>query len=148
MIVKKTKIISLALIILLSTSGIPFSYHLCESLGAFFQSDCETVCYDCNLIKDFIPSCCSLEENSVFEYTIKSQDKSCCKDEFIFQKVSDLFINKKFESLNNNFNKHNFIIPLIISEIKSSYSLKNFANNPLKIPLSKDLNIFYSILLI
>jgi hypothetical protein len=88
---KKILILSLTIVFLVSTTGLPITYHLCKMMEAKSLSKCEMCKID---MEKQEYSCCSNDEenNSVL---IKSQKSSCCQNEFVYNKVEDEFVNTK-----------------------------------------------------
>ena len=80
-------ILTLNLLFLVSTTGLPVTYHLCQMMG-------QKSLYECNVCKAEMeiigPSCCG-EEMMEYPVTISSDNPICCQDEFVYNKVEDDF---------------------------------------------------------
>ena len=96
MMKKRISISILTLLFLVSTTGLPVSYHLCKMMEQRSLNECE-VCKA--KIEKIEPSCCS-EEISQHSVLIKSQNPVCCQDEFVYNKIEDEFLNTKTEAKN------------------------------------------------
>jgi hypothetical protein len=91
MIKKRIFILTLNIIFLISTTGLPITYHLCQMMQKKTLSACEM----CNgEMEKMETSCCAEEvvDNSVI---IKSEKSVCCQEEFVYNKVEDEFVNIK-----------------------------------------------------
>ena len=90
MMTKRIFIISLAILFLVSTTGLPVYYHYCEMMQKKSLNECEV----CAEEKEEVSSCCS---NEVSENTLRfSSDRPvCCQEEFLYNKVEDEFVNNK-----------------------------------------------------
>ena len=88
---KKIFILILALFFLVSTTGLPVSYHLCKMMETKSLSECEICKAEMEKIN---PSCCAVETME-FSVTISSDISACCQEEFVYNKVEDEFVNNK-----------------------------------------------------
>jgi hypothetical protein len=88
---KKIIILLLAFILLVSTTGLPVSYHLCKMMETKSLSECG-VC--ANYEDEILYSCClkGTLENKV---SIASENMICCQEEFVYNKIDDEFVNNK-----------------------------------------------------
>ena len=88
---KKIFILTLTLFFLVSTTGLPVTYHLCKMMETISLSECD-VCV--NEMEEIVSSCCSRGtfENKVI---ITSENSVCCQEEFVYNKVDDEFVNIK-----------------------------------------------------
>lgn len=86
MIKKKIYILTLTLVFLVSTTGMPFFYHYCEFIGKKSLNECN----DCIVEEEIETSCCN-EEILISNRVFSSQNSSCCIDQFDFIKVDDVF---------------------------------------------------------
>ena len=103
MMTKRISIFTLALLFLVSTTGLPVFYHYCEMMGKKTMSGCE-MC-ETEVIEVVESSCCSeIEPNN----QVKLMDASCCIDEFDYKKIEDDF----FQTITTNL----FPISTVISE--------------------------------
>ena len=85
---KRISILTLTLLFLVSTTGLPVSYHLCKMMKQKLLSDCE-ICKD--EMEKIRPSCCD-KETMEYSVTISSENSVCCQEEFVYNKVEDEFI--------------------------------------------------------
>lgn len=142
--VKKFFVILLSSLILISTSGIPLVFHLCEKSGITLADKCE-VCEE-EVIKI---SCCESENPFPFNQVINDYDSICCQSKIIEKKVDDRFVLNKseWELFTKNFQR--IILPeIILNKIFSSVELSFYPHSPPKKLKQSDLNILYSNLLI
>ncbi len=96
MMKKRILTISLTLLFIVSTTGLPIYSHYCEMMKNKSLFECE-VCK--SKIEKVETSCCS-EETSQHSALIKSQNPVCCQDEIVYHKVEDEFVNNKSETKN------------------------------------------------
>ena len=91
---KKRILISiLSLLFLVSTTGLPVTYHLCEMMQEKTLAECEVCMIEMQKVETF---CCD-EEKVEEPITISSVNPICCQDEFVYNKVEDEFISGKSE---------------------------------------------------
>jgi hypothetical protein len=93
MIKKRILILTLTLLFLVSTTGLPVTYHLCEMMKEKTLSKCEVCLTE---MKKVETSCCNEEKNEE-QITISSVNPICCQDEFVYNKIEDEFISGKSE---------------------------------------------------
>ena len=107
MMKKKISILTLTILFLVSTTGMPIWSHYCEMMGKKSLSECQA----CEEEKEEIFSCCSMEESD-FEIQLKARESNCCIDEFDYKKIEDNF----FQSITSN------LIPItsVITELQLS----------------------------
>jgi hypothetical protein len=105
MMKKRITISVLTLLFLVSTTGLPVSYHLCKMMEQKSLNDCEVCKAEMEKIK---PSCCA-EETMEFSVTISSDNSNCCQDELVYNKVEDEFVNNKTETKNFVILDHSII---------------------------------------
>ena len=105
---KRIFILILVLSFLVSTTGLPITYHLCKMMETKSLSECD-VCI--NEMEEIAFSCCSGRtfENKV---TIASENTACCEDEFVYNKVDDEFVNIKTDV--NYFTSSEILLQLIV----------------------------------
>ena len=103
MMTKRIFIISLAILFLVSTTGLPVYYHYCEMMQKKSLNECEV----CAKENEEVSSCCS---NEVSENALRfsSNRPVCCQTEFVYNKVEDEFVINKyninsFSSIQNLF---------------------------------------------
>lgn len=91
MMKKKIIILSLTFFLLVSTTGLPVSYHLCKMMETKSLSDCD-VCV--NYMEEIFYTCClkGTLENKV---SIAPENLVCCQEEFVYNKIEDEFVNDK-----------------------------------------------------
>lgn len=103
MMKKRISILALSLLFLVSTTGLPVTYHLCQMMEQKSLDECEVCKAEMEIIE---PSCCG-EEVMEYPVTISSENPICCQDEFVYNKVEDEFLFSKsdvdFFSTSENF---------------------------------------------
>lgn len=109
MMKKRISILTLILIFLVSTTGLPVSYHLCLMMQEKSLDECD-VCKE--EIEKPANSCCA-EETMEFPVTISSNNPICCQDEFVYNKVEDEFIYSKSE-INFFLSSENLFQPITL----------------------------------
>jgi len=118
MMKKKMSILTLALLFLVSTTGLPVFYHYCEMMGKKSLTECD----DCKIEEVEVVSCCS-EMTSENQLQYASENSNCCIDEFDYKKIEDNF----FPTISTN----TISITTVISELHlislDSQSKKNFS---------------------
>ena len=107
MMKKKISILTLTILFVVSTTGMPIWSHYCEMMGKKSLSECQA----CAEEKEETFSCCSMEESD-FEIQLKAEESNCCIDEFDYKKIEDNF----FQSITSN------LIPItsVITELHLS----------------------------
>jgi hypothetical protein len=107
MMKKKISILTLTILFVVSTTGMPIWSHYCEMMGKKSLSECQA----CAEEKEETFSCCSMEESD-FEIQLKAKESNCCIDEFDYKKIEDNF----FQSITSN------LIPItsVITELHLS----------------------------
>ena len=132
----------LILILLVSTTGLTITWHLCKTLNVVSTEECAMEDMASNNVS---PSCCETEDA---KETISGYMPACCEIELVENKVSDQFL-----FVSNETNKNtNFTVILINTNIlwdsnpleHSKYNLHNTSPPH----LDRDLYIQNSILLI
>lgn len=85
---KRFSILTLTLLFLVSTTGLPVFYHYCEMIGKKSFSECK-MCKMETEEKEHT-SCCSqpIQESRV---QIVDKNSECCVDEFDYKKIEDNF---------------------------------------------------------
>lgn len=83
---KKTSILTLTVLFLVSTTGLPIWSHYCEMVGKKSLTECG----DCKIEEAKATSCCS-ETNPDDHMKYSSSNSKCCFDEFDFKKIEDNF---------------------------------------------------------
>jgi hypothetical protein len=92
MMKKRISILTLALLFLVSTTGMPIWSHYCEMIGKKSLSECG----DCKIEEVEVVSCCS-EMTSENQLQYASENSNCCIDEFDYKKIED----KKYSQQTN-----------------------------------------------
>ncbi len=142
---KRIFVFTLGILILISTSGLPFVFHLCEKSGIILADKCE-ICEEEETTK---PSCCESENPFPFSPTINDYFDICCQSKILDKKVDDRFLVLKSEQelLSKNFQK--LILPeFVLNKIFDSREQSFYPHSPPSKIKKSDLNILYSILLI
>jgi hypothetical protein len=93
MMKKKISILSLTILFVVSTTGMPIWSHYCEMMGKNALSECQA----CTEEKEETFSCCSMEESDI-EIQLKAKESNCCIDEFDYKKIEDDF----FQTVTSN----------------------------------------------
>ena len=145
MMKKRNSILTLSLLFLVSTTGLPVSYHLCQMMEQKSLTECEVCKAEMEKIE---PSCCSnqTEESSL---TISSENPVCCQDEFVYNKVEDEFVINKsdvnsFSSTQNLFQS----VTLIPSATSFSIEASFYCDSSPPFLINPELCISNSVLLI
>jgi hypothetical protein len=104
---KKISILTLTILFVVSTTGMPIWSHYCEMMGKKSLSECQA----CAEEKEETFSCCSMEESD-FNIQLKAKESKCCIDEFDYKKIEDNF----FQTITSN------LIPIasVITELHLS----------------------------
>lgn len=145
MMMKRILTISLTILFLVFTTGLPIYSHYCEMMGKKSLNDCEVCKIEMQKVKT---SCCE-EEKTEAIITISSQNPVCCLDEFVFNKVEDDFIYSKSEttfflSFENFFQPVALIPPSIDFQTNESF----FCDSSPPFLINPEIHITNSILLI
>jgi hypothetical protein len=88
MIKKRISILSLTLLFLVSTTGLPVTYHLCEIMQKKSLSECEICLIE---MKEIEESCCDYDDNSDLVTQLSAAGSSCCTKNFVYKKIDDDF---------------------------------------------------------
>jgi len=126
MMKKRILILTLTLLFLVSTTGMPIWSHYCEMIGKKSLSECG----DCKIEEVEISSCCS-EMTLENQLQYASENSNCCIDEFDYKKIEDNFsqsTNTVLISLSLNFAESN--LTTIESETEKKYSQNSNYNLP------------------
>lgn len=119
---KKIYILSLTFLFLISTTGVPVTFHLCKMMQEKSFSECE-ICSS-NLNEKFT-SCCAIDDNQNL-ISISLDKSSCCQSEFVYNKVEDNFLSNKTEannyfSFDNLFQQISLLQPTIDFQSRNSF---------------------------
>lgn len=93
MMKKKISILTLTILFLVATTGLPIYSHYCEMMKQKSLSDCDVCIIEMQKVET---SCCEIENVEV-QVQITSQNPVCCQDEFVYNKVEDDFLYSKSE---------------------------------------------------
>jgi len=116
MMKKKIFILSFILSFLISTTGLPVTYHLCNMINQKSLDDCK-ICK--NESENLTNSYCSMNlDDGVL--TISKDNSSCCQTEFVFNKVEDEFLINKIDI---NFYSESQIISQSVTLIPISFEI-------------------------
>lgn len=85
MMKKKISILSLVILFLVSTTGLPIWSHYCEMMGQKSSDECEM----CSIEIEKIESDCCSEENQFEKIQISSENSTCCIDAFDYKRIED-----------------------------------------------------------
>jgi hypothetical protein len=86
MMKKKISILTLSLLFLVSTTGMPIWSHYCEMIGKKSLTECEAC------VVEIETSCCSDELlNDQLKFT--TNNSKCCIDEFDYKRIEDDYSN-------------------------------------------------------
>ncbi len=85
MMKKKISILSLVILFLVSTTGLPIWSHYCEMMGQKSSNECEM----CSIEIEKIESDCCSEENQFVKMQISSENSTCCIDTFDYKRIED-----------------------------------------------------------
>ena len=139
---KKLYTYGLILILLVSTTGLTFAWHFCNTLNVVNTEACEMEDMSQNKVSS---GCCEKYEAKV---TISGYLPVCCDIEVVENKISDQFLFVKIETNKNT----NFTVILISTKIHlDTNPLNHFQHNLHNTSpphLDRDLYIQNSILLI
>jgi len=91
MMKNKISILTLTILFLVSTTGLPIYSHYCKMMERKSLSECEACIIEMQKVKT---SCCG-EEKYEGTITISSENPICCQDEFVYNKVEDEFLFSK-----------------------------------------------------
>jgi hypothetical protein len=87
MMKKRIAILSLVFLFLVSTTGLPVTYHLCEMMGEKSLDECEMCAVEVEKVES---SCCS-EEDSDNLIQLSTLETTCCFESFELNKIEDDF---------------------------------------------------------
>jgi hypothetical protein len=126
MIKKRISILTLTILFLVSTTGLPIWSHYCEIMGKKSLNECEAC------IIETRSSCCS-DELLNAKLKITSDNSSCCVDEFDYKKIEDDFSHV----LNTNFTASTILLEPINSSIVDADQQKYLTQNNFDLPPPK-----------
>ncbi len=105
MMKKRISILTLTILFVVSTTGMPIWSHYCEMIGKKSLSECQA----CAEENEETFSCCSMEEPD-YDIQMKAENSSCCVDEFDYKKIEDDF----FPTISTN----TISVTTVISELQ------------------------------
>jgi predicted molibdopterin-dependent oxidoreductase YjgC len=145
MMKKKISILTLAALFLVSTTGLPVSYHLCQMMDEKSLGECEVCKVEMEKIE---PSCCS-KETPDYPVKITSENPVCCQEEFVYNKVEDEFLYVKSD-LNYFSSSQNSIQPIDLIPQSFNFSVQEsyYCDSSPPFLINPELHITNSILLI
>ena len=121
MMKKKILILTLSLLFLVSTTGLPVTYHLCQMMQEKSLNECEM----CALVEEEVVTSCCVEESFDYPVSISSDNPVCCQSEFVYNKVEDQFVNNKSDI--NFYSLFNLVQPVaLISSQSEFYPVESF----------------------
>jgi hypothetical protein len=123
---KRSSILSLTLLFLVSTTGLPVTYHLCEMMGEKSLNECEV----CKVEMEIIETFCCVQETSDFITQISASESTCCFDSFTYNKIDDDFSQSdNFKTFTNSV--ITILKPLVLeTEKEENYSHQKYFSLP------------------
>ena len=82
---RNTKIFSLALLFVVSTTGLPITINLCKMAASENRSQC-------TMHQMPVKSNCCAKETSEYGESISFDRLNCCQSEFVYNKVEDQYL--------------------------------------------------------
>lgn len=135
----------LTLFFLVSTTGLPVTYHLCEMMKEKSLTECEVCMIEVQKVET---SCCNEEMNEE-QITISSQNPICCQDEFVYNRIEDEFIFNKFELNSFTSSEISFqTVILIPASIDLEPNISFYCDSSPPFLINPELNITNSVFLI
>ena len=138
---RKTKIISLMLLFVVSTTGLPITVNLCKMAAS--EKD------QCMMHNKPVSSRCCAHETSEQKPSISFDKYNCCETEFIYKKVEDQYVVHKTSV--DYFSSQEIILhsaEFIPSTAEYSYNEFFYSDSSPPFLINPDLNITNSTLLI
>ncbi len=129
---------------MISTTGLPVTYHFCSMLQEKSLDECN-VCMSEENPENY--SCCALE-NEISNVIIKSEYSACCQVEFSFNKVEDSFVTLKTELKNIQNFDYIFLQENILSTKSNFSNIKEYNDTSPPFLITTDLYLNNSVLLI
>ena len=87
MMKKKISILTLTILFVVSTTGLPIWSHYCEMMGKRSSSECEM----CKVEMEKVETSCCSEEVSDNNLKLSAEKSDCCIQEFDYKKIEDDF---------------------------------------------------------
>lgn len=127
MMKKKISILTLTILFLVSTTGLPVFSHYCEMMQKRSISECEM----CKVEMEKVESSCCSEEIQGDKLQVSSEKSTCCIQEFDYKKIEDNFS----LTLNTSVTSFNIVIETldqasVDSQKEQTNSLQNNFNLP------------------
>lgn len=141
---KRILILTITLTFLVSTTGLPVTYHLCQMMQEKSLSECQM----CAMDEEEVQTSCCYEETTDYMVTITSETPVCCQSEFVYNKVEDEFVNNKSEV---NFNSSVILyqaIELIPHVFDFSLEASFYSDSSPPFLTNSEIHIFNSVFLI
>ena len=88
MMKKRISILTLTILFLVSTTGLPIYSHYCEMMKQKSLSECEVCMVEMQKVET---SCCEMEETSTNLTQLLSSEMECCTESFELKKIEDDF---------------------------------------------------------
>lgn len=141
---KRILILTVTLTFLVSTTGMPVTYHLCQMMQEKSLSECQM----CAMDEEKIQTSCCNEETTDNAVTITSENPVCCQSEFVYNKVEDEFVN---QSSVNFFSSSEILfqpIVLVTNTFDFSPEISFYSDSSPPFLINHELHITNSVLLI
>lgn len=142
MILKRILILTLTLLFVVSTTGLPVTINLCKMANEVNTDECMMH------HKPVKSHCCGMK-TSATGLIVSSVVPDCCETEFIYNKVEDEFVTNKTDV--NFFSSSQILfqsVNVIPSAIDFSFNESYYCDSSPPFLINSDLNITNSILLI
>lgn len=142
---KRLLILALTFAFLVSTTGLPVSYHLCQMMQQKSLSECEM----CKSEMEKSETKCCNEKAFDNSPVIKSEKSTCCQDEFVYNKVEDDFVSSKSGVNNFSFSENlTQLAPTTFCPIDFLVEESFYCDSSPPFLINSDLHITNSVLLI
>lgn len=142
---KRLLILALTFAFLVSTTGLPVSYHLCQMMQQKSLSECEM----CKSEMEKSETKCCNEKAFDNSLVIKSEKSTCCQDEFVYNKVEDDFVSSKSGVNNFSFSENlTQLAPTTFCPIDFLVEESFYCDSSPPFLINSDLHITNSVLLI
>ena len=141
---KRALILTITFTFLVSTTGLPVTYHLCQMMQEKSLSECQM----CAMDDEKIPSSCCEEETTNYTITITSENPVCCLNDFVYNKVEDEFVNNKTDVNYDYSVLLNQTFALIPNTFDFSLEGSFYSDSSPPFLISSAIHIFNSVLLI
>ena len=118
MIKKRFFILSFIFSFLVSTTGLPMTYHFCHLIGKTSLTLCDVCNADINVNDS---DCCS-DGHSDSAAKVSLNKSECCQTEFVYHKLQDEFVFDKTDKINYSFSIVTITLPSNLFEPNNVYS--------------------------